>query len=67
MEQFVEERLIEMKKYFSVLFDIVNSGSVPIYFVRFEELLQQPERVMTGVYSFVLGVEEAAVTDSILG
>ena len=45
----------------------MDECSVPIFFVRFEELMDYPERVMKSVYSFILGVKEDVVEASILG
>ena len=40
---------------------------VPIYFVRYEELADDPLAVMQGVFSFILGIDEEHVSQSILG
>ena len=56
-----------MNKYYSTLLEVAETCKVPIYFVRFEELTDEPYRVMLGVFSYILGVEEDCVKNSVLG
>lgn len=45
----------------------MEDAVVPIYFVRYEELVDDPLTVMSGVFSFILGIDEEQVAQSILG
>lgn len=67
VEEFIRERLFEMKRYYSSILEAIDDKKLPIYFVRYEELKDEPYRVMVGVFSFLLGIEEDQVCKSILG
>jgi len=39
---------------------------IPVYFVRFEDLVDQPYPTLMGLFSFILGVPESLLTGTIL-
>ena len=58
---FIKERVKELRQYFNVMLEETKNEKVPIYFVRFEELLEEPNKVLSGLFSFILGVEEDTI------
>jgi hypothetical protein len=42
------------------------SEVIPVYFVRFEDLVDEPYPTLIGLFSFILGVPESLITNTIL-
>jgi hypothetical protein len=40
---------------------------VPIYFIRYEELIDEPYQVMVGVFGYILGISKSQVEGSVVG
>lgn len=66
-DNFVTERVTELKQYFKTTIEIAKNNEVPIYFVRYEELIDEPYKVMVGVYGYILGISHSQVEGSVVG
>ena len=53
-----------MKRYFQILKqDCVNEGKVPIYIVRYEDLVMEQDKTLEGLFSFLLSERDIAGTN----
>lgn len=54
-DTFVTERLNELKLYFERISEAASKA--PIYFIRYEELVEEPYKVLVELFSFILGIQ----------
>lgn len=53
----MNERVNELKLWLERIMELVKKFQMPIYFIRYEELVEDPYQVLVGLFSFILGIE----------
>mmetsp|Transcript_39263 Transcript_39263/g.59930 ORF Transcript_39263/g.59930 Transcript_39263/m.59930 type:complete len:109 (+) Transcript_39263:883-1209(+) len=56
-QDFVDYCLAGQRKFWKGLISIERTKTCPIYYLKYEELTKEPQRVLTEVFEFLLGVE----------
>jgi len=50
------------KRYHQYWVDLAKNKSLPIYFLRFEDIMKDKKKYLCEAYSFLLGVEDISGT-----
>jgi len=59
---FIEQQVKWQKDFYDYVFEIQKTQNVPILFLKFEELKDEPKKTLTDTFKFMLGVDDLSGT-----